>query len=153
MQEVHMCAQTSLCLSMSETNGSDIMPGVLYMGLVRVRSMSVGGVCVSECEDGLQMAGWWRFMDEQWLCSVSVCDGREMCDLSAAASTLLRVSLTAGLYWMVSAWGSLRLPVPQLISGSLEVGKETLLAMITIPVRNKSSIFYSLTLVFGCEFY
>lgn len=102
-----MCAQTSNCLSMSETNGSDIMPGVLYMGLVRVRSMPVGGVCVSECEDGLQMAGWWRFMDEQWLCNVSVCDRREMRDLSAAASTLLHISLTAGLYWMVSAWGSL----------------------------------------------
>lgn len=31
-------------------------------------------------------------MDEQWLCNVSVWDGREMCDLSAAASTLSSVS-------------------------------------------------------------
>lgn len=58
------------------------------------------GVCVSECEDGLQMVGWWRFMDERWLCNASVWDGRGMCDLSAAASTLQRVCLhTAGLLW------------------------------------------------------
>lgn len=43
------------------------------------------GVCVSECEDGLQMAGRGRFMSEQWLCNVSVWDGQDISDLSAAA--------------------------------------------------------------------
>lgn len=55
--------------------------------------MPVREVCVSECEDGLQMAGWGRFMDEQWLCNVNVWEGREICDLSAAASTLRPVCL------------------------------------------------------------
>lgn len=64
------------------------MLGPLYVGLVPVGSMPERGVCVSECEDGLQMAGWWGFMDEQWLCNVSVWDVREICDVSAAASTL-----------------------------------------------------------------
>lgn len=44
----------------------------------------MGRICVSECEDGLQMAGWWRFIDKQWLCNVW--DGTKMCDLSVAAS-------------------------------------------------------------------
>lgn len=41
------------------------------------------GLCVCECEDGLQMAGLWRFMDEQWLCNVSVWDGRDRSVTSA----------------------------------------------------------------------
>lgn len=144
-----MSAQMSLCLY-NEINWSDIMLGLLYMGLVQVRSMPVRGVCVSECEDGLQMAGWWRFMDEQWLCNVSMWDERGMCDLSAAASTL---QSTKGLYWMNSVQDSLWLRVPKLFSGTLGEEKETLLALIIIPVRNDFSIFYSLTLVFACEFY
>lgn len=87
MQKSNVCAQMSLCLY-NETNRSDIMLGPLYMRFVQVRSTPVRGVCVSECEDVLQMAGWWRFMDEQWLCNVNVWEGREICDLSAAASTL-----------------------------------------------------------------
>lgn len=47
--------KTRLCLR-DETKWNDVTLGLWYMGLMR--SASVGGVCVSECEDGLQMAGW-----------------------------------------------------------------------------------------------
>lgn len=46
--------QTKLRLR-DETKWSDVTLGLWYMGLMR--SASVGGACVSECEDGLQMAG------------------------------------------------------------------------------------------------
>lgn len=45
--------QTKLHLR-DETKWSDVTLGLWYMGLMR--SASVGGACVSECEDGLQMA-------------------------------------------------------------------------------------------------
>ncbi len=82
-----MCVHRWACLY-SEINWNDIMLGLSSVGLVPARSMPARGGCVVECEDGLQMAAWWRFMDEQWLCNVSVWDEREMCDVSAAASTL-----------------------------------------------------------------
>lgn len=46
--------QTKLRLR-DETKWSDVTLGLWYMGLMR--SASVGGACVSECEHGLQMAG------------------------------------------------------------------------------------------------
>lgn len=46
--------QTKLRLR-DETKWSDVTLGLWYMGLMR--SASVGGACVSEWEDGLQMAG------------------------------------------------------------------------------------------------
>lgn len=49
--------QTRLCLR-DETKQSDVTLGLWCMGLMR--SASVGGVCVFECEDGLQMVGGWR---------------------------------------------------------------------------------------------
>ena len=61
-----------------------------------------------ECEDGLQMVGWRRFMVEQWLCVVSVWYGRER-DVRLECScfhTVMSLS-TAGLHLMVSAGGSL----------------------------------------------
>lgn len=63
-------------------------------------------------------------MDEQWLCNANVWDGREICDLCAAASTLRGVCLH--------------------VAGGLFVGagEETLLDTIMVPVKHKSSIFY-----------
>lgn len=151
MQEVHVCAQTSLCLSMSETNGSDIIPGVLYTVYSEVDACG-RGLCVRV----------WRWAPDGWMVEIygwtvalqreCVRRERDVWLKCCCFHTVTRLSHSRFVLDGVCR-GSLRLPVPQLISGTLEVGKETLLAMITIPVRNKSSIFYSLTVVFGCEFY
>lgn len=59
MQEVHVCAQTSLCLSMSETNGSDIIPGVLYTVYSEVDACG-RGLCVRV----------WRWAPDGWMVEI-----------------------------------------------------------------------------------
>lgn len=67
-----------------ETRRSDVTLGLRYTGLMR--SASVGGVCVCEREDGLQMAGRRRrFMDERWL---------------GGGSTWDRATETGAVFWV-----------------------------------------------------
>lgn len=66
MQEVHVCAQTSLCLSMSETNGSDIIPGVLYTVYSEVDACG-RGLCVKS----VKMGSRWLDGGDLWMNSGS----------------------------------------------------------------------------------